>query len=163
MSPTLPESQSHRAGQVCTNPGCNALRPSIIPAGRDIRGARQGHSLGSFRNPEPAHHRRPRQKSLQRAADMREFREADQLARSIEGDQIIDPRERRHIRNGVSIPEDPGSIRETPVKHSEQALRFGNVAVARASLDRFIASGRILGNERSGLVGEIHENRSGFE
>ncbi len=126
------------------------------------------------------------------ARDVAELAEADQIARFVEADEVAHPREDCDVGDRIGVAHHPLPVRQMRIEHAEQALRLGDVAVARTlvlvlatrelveeaelaehrpdpahlehhPLDRLVAAGRILRNQLAGLVGEIDQDRARFE
>src|SRR5258706_1731229 len=120
---------------------------------------------------------------VQRALYVLKIRDADQIAGAVEADQVAHPGECGDIRDRV-VTHDPRAVREPRIEHAEQALRFADVAIARAlvleilacelmeeadlaehradaghlehePLDRLVARRRIRRKKLSALLGEI--------
>jgi hypothetical protein len=139
-----------------------------------------------------AHDRRPRQNACSTRVDVREVVEADQLAGLVERHQVVDPRKGRDVGDRVVVAHQPGAADEALLEHVEQALRLGDVAVARPlvllglagefveeadlaehrpdpahlehqPLDRLVAAAGSRRQELPGLVGEVDQDRARFE
>src|SRR5262245_26316432 len=154
--------------------------------------ARIARASGTLRDLEPAHHGRACDEGFERARHVREMLDADEVRRFVEADEIAHPGKDRHVSDGVLAAHDPLPIREMLVDHTEHALRFADVAIARAlvleaparelveetdlpehrpdparlekePLQRLVTPARFAWHELPGLVGEIRENRTGLE
>src|SRR5262245_55799262 len=100
------------------NPDSLALAPGNLQTARD----------GGTRN-----------ECIERAFYVTKIREPDEVAGSVEADQVPHPRKRRDVGDRVFASHDPGAIREASVEHTEQALRLAGIAVARALVLEILA------------------------
>src|SRR5689334_23485123 len=149
-------------------------------------------ALWPRRNVEATLHRRPRQPPLEPAADILEVIEGNDLARTVEADQIAYPTQHRDVGDAVLVVQEPLPAAEMGVHHPEQALRLAQIALQRPlvlifapgefveeadlaehrpdpahlemhPLDRLPAPRRILWQKLSGLLCEILQDRARLE
>src|SRR3984957_17082156 len=89
-------------------------------------------SLGPLRDVETLGYRRSCHEGFQGPRDMREIRHAHEISCFVEADEVANPREGSDVGNRITVAHDPGTVSEPSVQYAEQALRFRDVAVARA-------------------------------
>src|SRR5712672_2205300 len=145
-----------------------------------------------LRNFKPALHRRSRKATLQPGRDPREAIEFDKFARTGEADQVAHPAEHRNIGNRILGAHDPRPPIKAGLNHAQQARGFGAIALQSPlvgdllaaelveiadltehrsdpahlevhPLDGLVSARRIVRQQLSGFLGEILQDRPGFE
>src|SRR5277367_2200991 len=113
-----------------------AVDSPLWPFGRAHAGATHppiwGRKLSSFRNLQPALHRRSCKPAIEPCRDLFQFVERNELPRAVEADQIAHPAQQRDVGDGVVVAHDPLPPVETLLENTEQTLRFDAIAFERA-------------------------------
>src|SRR5712675_678604 len=145
-----------------------------------------------LRNFKPALHGRPCKATLQPARDVSKAIERHEFACAVKADQIAHPAEQRDVGDRVLVVHHPPPPAEAPLHHPEQARGFGDIALKwplvgdllagefveiadltehRSDpahlevhpLDGLVSARRIVRQQLSGFLGEILQDRPGFE
>src|SRR6266851_9726178 len=145
-----------------------------------------------LRNFKPALHRRSRKAALQPGRDVSKAIERHEFACAVKADQIAHPAEQRDVGDGLLVVHHPPPSAEASLHHPEQARGFGNIALKRPlvgdllagefvekadltehrsdpahlevhPLDGFVSARRIVRQQLSSFLGEILQDRPGFE
>src|SRR6202035_2715200 len=113
-------------------PGPKWPRSPKQPRGKlPTRAMTHGRHSWPWRNIEPAHYCRSRQKHLQHAIHLGKVLHPHQLTGTIERVEYIDPRKNGDVSDGVVRSHHPIAPREVAIEHAEQPLRFPDITVAR--------------------------------
>src|SRR5579863_5264417 len=152
----------------------------------------QACSSGAGGNIDGARHRRPGEEALERAIHMRVLLESHELSGVIKTDEVADPREHRHVGDGVRLAHQPATTVELVIEDLKHAARLADVAIARPlvlevlagelveeadlskhrshsahlehePLNRLAARARILRQKPAGFFREVEEDRAGLK
>src|SRR5215831_209666 len=104
-----------------------------------MSGLRCRWCLRPLRNIQPALHRGPRQPTLEPGRDMLQSTERNEITSFIEADQVAHPAEHGDVGDAVLVVHDPLPSGKPRLDHTEQALRFRDIALQRTLVGDLLA------------------------